>query len=220
MKNNSATIALMAIIAIGSGVAGFTFATNGETVTQATSFVVQPTMSGHMTIEVTDADGNLKDYIQTDNIVTQQGENCALRMLFTPGAAHTAAATGQCGGALDQAFTAIAVGTGTTVEDGEQTALTTESTTDGLGRAGATTVTWTNATGTETGVSAQIVLANTFSVTGSHTITEAGLFNDTVKNDGTDAMFARKTFEGVSVNNLDSLTVTWTINVGNTTNFD
>lgn len=220
MKNNTATIALMTIIAIGSGVAGFTFATNGEIASQATSFVVKPIMSGHLTLEVKDADGNLKAYRQTDNIITQQGENCALRMLFTPGASHTGTGTSVCAGALTQPFTAIAVGTGATQEVGTQTGLVSESTTNGLGRAGATTVTWSNSTGSEPGKAAQIVLAKTFSVTGSATIQEAGLFNDTAKNDSTDAMFARKTFPGVSVNNLDSLTVTWTINVGNTTSLN
>lgn len=221
MKNNTATIALMAIIAIGSGVAGFTFATNGEIASQATSFVVKPMMSGHLTLEVKDADGNLKAYRQTDNIITQQGENCALRLLFTPAVNHASnSGTGVCAGAFTSPFNAIAVGTGGTQEAGTQTGLVTELTTLGLGRAGATSTTWSNATGAEPNKSAQIILSKTFSVTGTATIQEAGLFNDTTKTDNTDAMFARKTFSGVTVNNLDSLTVSWTINVGNTTSLN
>ena len=121
---------------------------------------------------------------------------------------------------MSQPFTYIGVGTGASQESGDQVKLDTELAADGLTRAAATTVTWTNSSGAEPGDSAQIVLAKTFTVTGTQTIAEAGLFNDTSGNGDTDAMFARKAFNGVTVNNGDSLTVTWTINIGNTTNFD
>ena len=224
MKQNTQAIALMAIIAIGSGIAGFSFATqSGDSNPEASAagFVVKPMMSGHLKVEVHDEDGNLKAVRTADNIITQQGENCALRLLFTAGTVHDAAASsGNCAGPFNQAFTYIGVGTGTTQEDGEQLQLVTESTGNNLDRKAATTVTWTNSSGTETGKSAQIVLATTFSTIGtSASITEAGLFNST-KNENTDAMFARKTFPTVSVSNGDDLTVTWTINIGNTTSFD
>ena len=218
MKNNSATIALMAVLAIGSGLAGYSFAGNGESLSQqATSFAVKPAMSGYLTVEAFDEAGNLKAVRTSDNIITNQGENCALRMLFTSAASHASTGSTVCTGALTSPFTWIAVGTGLTQEDAAQLQLTTESTTLGLGRAPATTVTWTNSTGSGQDTDAEIQLAKTFSVSGgSATITEAGLFNSTLAVD-TDAMFARKTFSGVTVNDGDSLTVTWTIKVGNTT---
>lgn len=179
-------------------------------------------MSGHLTIEAFDENGDLKAMRTSDNIITQQAENCALRALFSSGANLASnSGTGVCVGALNTPWTFIAVGTGTTQEDGAQLALATESTTDGLQRAGATTVTWSNSTGSEADIDGTITLAKTFSVTGSHTIQEAGLFNDTYSASGnTDSMFARKTFDAVSVANGDSLTVTWTINVGNSTSLN
>ena len=227
MKQNTQAIALMAILAIGSGIAGFSLASQADSnpAASATGFVVKPMMSGHLQVEVHDADGNLKAVRSADNIITQQGENCALRLLFTDGSVHDAAASsGDCAGPFQEPFTYIAVGTGTTQEVGTQYQLVSE--TNNLGgnsnfdRKAATTVTWTNSSGTEPTQSAQIVIAATFSNAGAGaSITEAGLFNST-KVDNTDAMFARKTFAGVTVNDGDSLTVTWTIKVGNTTNFD
>ena len=79
-----------------------------------------------------------------------------------------------------------------------------------LNRAVATTKTWQNGTSdTET----QIVLAKTFTSTGSATITESGLFNSTTISTG--GMLAHKTFGAVSLTSGDSITVTWTFKVGN-----
>lgn len=40
---------------------------------------------GHVTLVVTDGDGNVKQYIQTDNVVTTEGTDCALIELFGSG---------------------------------------------------------------------------------------------------------------------------------------
>jgi hypothetical protein len=221
MEIKPTSIALMAILAIGSGVAGFSFASNNieNSVVDATTFVVKPTLTGHLTLEARDADGNLKAYRESDNVITQTGENCALRLLFTQAASHTSTGNTVCTGALTNPFTYIAVGSGTTQEDGAQVALVTEIAANGLSRDQATTVTWTNSTGSEgtPGQAAVLTLSKVFTVTGSSTVAEAGLFNDTSANQNTDGMFARKVFDAVSVQNGDSLTVTWTISVGNTT---
>ena len=43
-----------------------------------------PQFLGHVAMTVTDSDGNIKSYIQSDNIVTDQGLQCALVALFSP----------------------------------------------------------------------------------------------------------------------------------------
>ena len=79
-----------------------------------------------------------------------------------------------------------------------------------LNRAVATTKTWANGTAA---TPTQIVLAKTFTSSGTATITESGLFNST--NIATGGMLAHKTFAAVSLTDGDSITVTWTFKVGN-----
>jgi hypothetical protein len=79
-----------------------------------------------------------------------------------------------------------------------------------LNRATATTKTWQNGTAA---TPTQIVLAKTFTSSGTATITESGLFNST--NIATGGMLAHKTFAAVSLTDGDSITVTWTFKVGN-----
>lgn len=70
-------------------------------------------------------------------------------------------------------FTYIAVGSGTTAEAASQTALVTELTDSGLARATATTATRATTTQTDDTTS----LSETFTVTGSKTAAEVGVFN-------------------------------------------
>ena len=144
-----------------------------------------------------------------------------------------------CTGALTGAWQVIAIGTGTTGHgatpgsgndlDGiathdpytglEQECSANDSTVTndcgvngdiGLNRATATTKTWSNGSGTG---ATQIVIANTFTSTGTASITESGLFNSTVIGSG--GMLSHKTFSPVSLTDGDSITVTWTFKVGN-----
>ena len=70
-------------------------------------------------------------------------------------------------------FTYLAVGSGTTAEAATQTALVTEITTSGLGRAAATVTRSTTTVANDT-----LQLDKTFTATGSVTVEEIGIFND------------------------------------------
>ena len=100
-------------------------------------------------------------------------------------------------------FTYIAVGTGTTAESAAHTALVTETTTSGLGRADATTKTRSTTTQTNDTTS----LSETFTVTGSVTVAEVGVFN--ASSAGT-MWFRHKLGTAKSLINGDSYTVTCT----------
>ena len=221
MKDKSMLVAFMAVLAIGSGIGGYGLANmNTPEVIQSEPLVVPALFSGHLMVEVQDADGNIKAVREADNIITQNAEDCAMRALFSDNYnSGTASAGSACLGAMTVPFTYIAVGTGGVgnQEVGTEQTLATETASNGLTRAPATTVTWANATGgSEADIAAQIVLSKQFTVTGGpQTINEAGLFNGTQGT--TDSMFARKTFAGVSVDTDDTLTVQWTISIGNTT---
>ena len=98
------------------------------------------------------------------------------------------------------AFTYIAVGTGTTAASTPDTTLQTESSTSGLSRAAGTV---SKVTTSITNDTAQVT--NTFSVTGSVAVTEAGLLN--AASSGT--LLAHQVFSAINVQTGDSLQITW-----------
>lgn len=104
----------------------------------------------------------------------------------------------------ENAFTYIAIGTGSTAAAEGDTTLQTEITTNGGERASATA---SRVTTTETNDTARLVY--TFNFTGSFTVTESGVFN--AASSGT--LLARQVFTGIAVGNGDSLQITWSIDV-------
>lgn len=171
-------------------------------------------MSGHVTTVLTDSAGNVKEYRQTDNIIVNNGENCVSKSLFQAGAG-SGTGTNVCTGALTNPFDVIEVGTGATKANGTDVALVTELTSSGFASGVATTKTWTNSSGTAGNTAASIVLAKTFTNSGTSVqVAESGLFNDTIA--ATNGLFARQNFTAITVGNGDSLTVQWTINIGGT----
>lgn len=179
-------------------------------------------MTGHVETVLTDSNGIVKEYRQSDNLITNTGENCVLRLLFQDDGAASGQGVGNvgttvCVGGINAPWHFIALGTGSTTVNGTDTTLATETSALGLGRGIATTKTWANSTASTSTGSAQIQMERTFTNNsgGQVTVTESGLFNET-SNSNTDSMFARQVFSGIAVNNGDSLTVRWTINVGGT----
>jgi hypothetical protein len=177
-------------------------------------------MTGHVETILRDPNGNIIGYRQSDNIITNMGENCVIKLLFdddgpSAGLGSRTIAQG-CTGSLNQPWHYIAIGTGTTPANGTDTRLVAETAASGLARGVATTKTYNNSTTNSATSSASITLEKTFTnnAGGSITITESGLFNGTSIN--TDSMFARQTFSGITINSGDSLTVRWTINIGGT----
>lgn len=216
MKNTITLAVVAAIVALGAGTLGYNFASSQPN--SSPSLVTSAMMNGHIQLVVTDSDGAIKAYRQTDNAITVTGENCVAKLLFK--GPSTGTGTQGCTGAISTpGFSYVAVGTGAGTETNTNTDLTTELASSGLTRALGTTSITNSTTGGTGSTAAVVTVTKAFSVTGTQTVTEAGLFNDTVKS-STDGMFARKVFSGVTVNNGDTLTVTWTINIGNTTSIN
>lgn len=99
-------------------------------------------------------------------------------------------------------FTYLAVGTSTTAVAGSQTALVAEITDSGLARAAATVSRVTTTSTNDT-----LQLYKEFSVTGSKTVEEAGVFNDAT----TGTMLARALTTSKSVINGDLLQITYKV---------
>ena len=220
MKNTITIVVVAAIVAVGAGLLGFSFASNQSSPNQP--LTTSALMNGHIELVATDPNGVIKAYRQSDNAITIGGENCVAKALFKGTATGTGSqGTAGCTGAVTSPWVYLGVGTSTTAETNTSTALGTELAASGLSRALATTVTITNSTTGGSGSSAAVVtISKAFSViTTGQTVTEAGLFNETASSN-TDSMFARKVFTGVVVSPGDTLTVTWTINIGNTTSIN
>ncbi len=114
---------------------------------------------GIYTIEVRDKDGNLKDREVVENLIVNTG------------LAEIAGLVGNTGSPT--AFTYLAVGSASTAAAATDTTLETELTDGGLERAAATVTRTTTTTTNDT-----LQLVKTFSVTGTKTVREVGVFND------------------------------------------
>ena len=160
-------------------------------------------ITGRIIVTAYDADGNIKAYRQTDNLIVDSGKNCAPVLLFgatSPASCYTANAVGS-------AYNIIATSTTTTDPAVTATSLAGEITTNGLNKQAATSVTVTTPALSGTSTFSETTLTKAFAVSGSSTVGSAGLLN----NDATVKMFAGKSFTAISVISGDTLTVTWKI---------
>lgn len=225
MKTSKTTIILGVALMVVAGF--FTATVTGLFNVQATQIAKSGTtagayMSGHVTTILTDSEGNVKQYRQSDNVITNNGENCVSKLLFqddgTAAGLGSATGTGVCVGSLNSPWTVIAIGTGTGKANGTDTSLGNELSGSGLS-SGRATMLWTspgqNSTGSAGDSQAKVQLSKTFTNTGTSVqVSESGLFNDTTTS--TNSLFARQNFTAIGLGNGDSLTVQWTISIGGT----
>jgi len=245
LNSRSTIITLVAALAVLSGAMGMsltgTFSDQGM-MTVSTNNAAVGLLMGHLEVEARHADGELFAYRQSDNEVVDAGEQCILKMLFastnSSGVGRgDAAGTGACVGKLVGAWDVIALGTtGTAVVEtnvylGNETLGV-----PGLER-GHASKTWSNGTGSD---ATKIVMTKTFTSasTNEQVIRESGLFNSTTvaingENLGAigslsesfcptthgvclgEGMLAHKVFSAVTLATGDSITITWTFQVGN-----
>lgn len=204
MKRSTSIGLYAAVFAVTVGILGINglgFTPSGIAQTASTNMEGYPIL-GHITLVAKDASGNVKSYLQTDNTVTQIGENCVVRHLFdNPTTSSQTWNAGNCNS--NNNFKGIGIGSGTAAATDAQTALVTE-----VLRAGATSFSLTAA---GSGAGAHAVLAKTFTGT-TQTIAEAGVFD--ANSTGTGNMLARQTFTGIPLSASDSLTINWDIKFG------
>jgi len=198
--------AIIALSIVVLGVYGFQSFNLGESQTSSINSEGSH-IAGHVTMFVTDPDGRVTAYRQSDNIIVNQGADCANKALFAPTTGITTSCSGSPG-----TFNVLALGTGTNGNARSDLNLNAETAATGLARVAASTV---NATAAPSGGTSKVSLSNTFTNTsgGTVTITEAGLFNST--NRATDGMFAEEPVSSIALNNNDALTVKWTISLTN-----
>lgn len=138
-------------------------------------------------VTVRDADGNVKATRAVHNVETNAGIE-AIQQLINDGVSDP----------TDGQFSAIAIGTGTSSFSASSTSLNSEDT-----RAAASCSQSTTSVTNDT-----MTLENTFNFSGSKTIAETGVFNNTTSGG---VMLCATTFSGVPVEDGDSMTVTWDV---------
>jgi len=155
---------------------------------------------GHISLVAYDENGNIKNYVQTDNVILDEGDDCIIEDLF--GASGGCFATH---GVADP-FDDIVIGTGTVTftEGSAYSQVTYDSVT-------AATVGSLTAASAGGGASTTVT-ANFFDV--GATITEAALANSSVT--ATADFLAIQDFSDIVLGASDDLTVQWTITVDGT----
>jgi len=198
------TLALIG--AIVAGVAGLISidaisATSLVTIQGASDFHESGLMIGHVTYEVRGADGQIKQYLQSDNLITNRGTDCSATALFG-GTVLTCPTPGN--------FAFIAIGNGTLpAPSPTNTILNNTGVNNGeIARMLAPNIAITPNNGAGT----LVTISNTgtpFTFNGlpsGTTVTQSGLFDAASAGN----MFAIRDVN-VPVGNADTLTVTWTI---------
>ena len=207
-------LALSAVMIVAIGLTGANFVTGSGLTDQEKLGAYQDSSQvyGHVTVVHADPDGNILSYIQTDNLVANDGKDCMAALIFggTAGGADCTAAT-------DTPFNTIALFNGqsfpTTMN--ATTLLTVDIAAVGLAISDGDLITpaqgvAASGTGYVDGAGGTTTIANTFTATTTQTVDGAALFNGTPF----DAVLAGQTFTSVTLNNLDTLAVTWTITLG------
>lgn len=143
-------------------------------------------LKGTYTLEIRDANGNIRDSWTVDNIVTNAGK------------AELANLCGNVSTPVE--FTYLAVGTSNTAAAATQTALVAELSTDGLARAAGTV---SRQTTTVTNDTFQVTY--TWTASGSQTVEEVGVFNDA----SAGTMLSRALTTSKAVTSGETLTATY-----------
>ena len=216
-------LALSAVMIVAVGLIGTNFVTGldmtGQEKFDALSSSNQ--IFGHITIVHSDPDGNVLTYIQTDNIVAAIGKDCMAELVFGEhGTTNCAASntefttialydgfsfpitmnTTGTPNVLDDVITAA----GLTIRDGGQSVAVTED-------AAAET------TATPDGAKTDIAKTFTAGVGVTQTVDGATLLNNGTGGPDSgppDAVLAGQNFVSVTLNESDTLLITWTIELG------
>lgn len=222
------TTSMIALIAVISAASIGAISMNGFSAIPFATASVSPesgAMMGHVEYILRDADGNIKSYTQADNMVVDKGDDCVIGMVFEPGNTF---GTDSCV-TNTNGFRFIGIGNATATVAGTATTLTNTSTTAASSGVGGLMAMKTDGTivvtASTNGGTAVIATETPFVFTAGKnatTVLSAGLFDATCTATAgictayasPQNMFAVQAIS-VVVAGGDTLNVTWTITVGN-----
>lgn len=194
MNKNTGILLLGTAIALGLGAFGISssFGTNDASTLDSSSFMI-----GHLTLTAHDEYGNIKQYIQTDNVVINTADNCISEKIFTLTSGNGCTTTSN--------YDFIHIGTGSDASTAEADAdplPITYATSDQ-----ATSIVLTNATGAG---GAATLLTATFDNVNAN-IDEAAIRNANATGAGN--ALAYQQFTEIILGATDDLTVEWTVTI-------
>jgi len=200
-------LALTAVMVVAIGLTGANLVGSSLESTEYIStaeFGTNLPFYGHVTAIHFDPAGNILAYIQTDNIVTHEGKDCAVETLF----AGTGGIQGCPGGATDN-FDRIGLTNGQTfkVTANATTLSGVDLSANGLAPAHGVVSSNTNATGASGSI---VDIVNTFTSTADAQSVDGAILYNTAET----VAFAAKEFTAVTLNTSDTLAVTWSITLG------
>jgi len=171
-----------------------TFTAQSDTLT---TYGTIPYLMGHITMQVTDIDGNITSYIQTDNLVTNAGLVCGMALL-------TGADDGGC--TSTSPFDNIGLGNGTNIASFQVLAADFTNVDREIARASADVF-------QDTFV---VILNKTFTAGTTSTLIAGDTISETALLDGSgvnvaDNLLARALLPSTTVVNGDEVLITWTL---------
>jgi len=224
MQNKLTSLLLGTVIVLSVGILGLYSYFDGEVTSTLNSQTAGAFMTGHLSMTVIGPDGNVKQYVQTDNFILPTGEDCTIKKLFV-GSGNTASSVSDVCPNNVGTFNKIALLTGACTPLSTHTTLTEggctlEATTVGLNPV-AVTINDLATIPASGDTEPHIDIDNDFLPTATVTITAAAVTNSTSLTAGDHEVFAKADVSpDVTVNSGDTLTVRWDIEIGGTTTFD
>jgi len=239
MKRNM-SLALIGVLVVG--IAGFISldafsATSFVTMKAASDIHETGQMIGHVTYELRDANGNIKHYSQSDNVIVQDGTDCAATSIFDTANVDLACSLSGEGG-----FAFIAIGNATiasgVLADPGDSALAISGTgsvgfgtgsgndpkTEGdeMGRSDFINADISIASTSPTGVTTVSIASGPFNFDKANidvgprgtVITQSGLFDSAAGGNMFSIRDIPPVGTGLTVTEADTLSVTWTITLG------
>ena len=217
-------IYMFVILAI-SVTGGIMAITSINAVTQANTINAIIPLSGHVSITGYDDNGNIKKYVETDNLIVNSAENCISKMLFAGASQETNVV---CTGAITEPFTSMALSAASTVvtdtsedlvgSDGLNSQIM-ESSFDCLGIGKVDSIVWTNASNNNLPASVILIKDFTYNAQSYDAVTlgSVGLFNGT--HNPTNIMFAGQAIvnrdgSSLAMSGGETITIEWTFNIG------
>jgi len=191
-----------AIIAVGAVSASIMMENPANMTTLSVSPIKSAAgMLGHVTLTAYDENGNVKAYRQTDNIITNQLDDCLTQLAFAVSSGASA-----CSGSSVRMFDKIALGSGTPSTAETATTLATYIPT-AKAVTGFSSAVLTQAAGTN---GATLLITSNFALGQAATVTEAALQAGAVTT-GAATEAAIQSFTGIPLGASDTLEVQWTV---------
>lgn len=225
MQNKLTSLLLGTVIVLSVGIFGVYSYFDGEVSTTLNSQTASSFMIGHLSMTVTGPDGNVKQYVQTDNFILPTGEDCVIKKLFIGNGQTGSLVSDVCPNNVGT-FNKIVLLTGgscapasthTTLTEG---ACTLEGGGNGLDPV-AVTINDGNTFPAAGDTEPHIDIDNNFSPSATVTITAAAVTNSTSTTASLHEVFAKADVSpDVTVNAGDTLTVQWDIEIGGTATFN